>query len=264
MARVIDQLPVDVLSAIYAQAEREAPRECCGLIAYSAELGKHYYVECRNLAGEAATDEFVLDPHGWTAADYFGDVVAVVHSHPHASANPSQADRRRCEDSGLPWLIVGWPSLQMVELAPEGWSAPLVGREFAFGIHDCYTLVQDFYARELGTQLPDFERRDGFWQRGEHLYRDGLASAGFEVVQCERPRPGDGLLMRINSREVDNHAAIYLGDNLMLHHLHSQPSRLEMWDWPWQRRTTAIVRHRAFMHTTPTWRAGLLAELRGW
>ena len=112
---------------------------------------------------------------------------------------------------------------------------------------DCYTLVQDWYRRVAKIELPDFEREDGFWTRGEHLYRDNLAAAGFEVVQTAEPWPGDGLLMRIDSREVDNHAAVYLGEGMMLHHLYGQLSRKERWDWPWQRRTTAIVRHRSRM-----------------
>lgn len=171
----------------------------------------------------------------------------MVHSHPHASANPSMADRVMCERSQLPWIVVGWPSGAMVELAPGGYSAPLEGREFHFGVLDCYTLVQDWYRHELGVELPDFEREDGFWTRGEHLYRDGLAAAGFEVMATAEPQPGDGLLMRVMSPEVDNHAAVYLGDGYMLHHLYGQPSRRERWDWPWQRRTTAVVRHRSML-----------------
>lgn len=263
--KIIDQLPPEVLGALFEHATAEAPRECCGLLIYSDDLDGWHYLPARNLApAEDQRDAFVLDPDAWTSADYCGEVRAIVHSHPNASANPSQADRRRCEESGLPWIIVGWPSQHLVELAPSGWQAPLVGREFAFGILDCYTLVQDFYARELHVQLPDFERRDQFWRRGEHLYRDGLAEAGFEVAAAAQPQVGDGLLMRIDSREVDNHAAVYLGDGLMLHHLYGMPSRLEVWDEPWQRRTTAIVRHRSFAAAAPVLRTGLLAELRGW
>ena len=110
---------------------------------------------------------------------------------------------------------------------------------------DCYTLVQDWYRRELSVELPDFEREDGWWERGGDLYRGGLAAAGFEVVATTQPQRGDGLLMRVASRDVDNHAAVYLGDGYMLHHLYGQLSRRERWDWPWQRRTTAVVRHRS-------------------
>lgn len=255
-ARTTALADAKVREAILAHAAAEAPRECCGLVLRTRGRRLRYQ-PARNLhEGAAGEDRFVLDPQVWTDVDDAGaEPVAVVHSHPSASANPSMADRVMCERSGLPWVIVGWPSGAFVELQPDGWAAPLEGREFCFGVLDCYTLVQDWYARELAVELPDFARDDGFWERKtlpdgtaqepQDLYREGLAEAGFRVVATTEPQRGDGLLMRVASPEVDNHAAVYLGDGYMLHHLYGQLSRRERWDWPWQRRTMAIVRHRS-------------------
>lgn len=250
--KLIDRLSPELRQALLAHAASEAPRECCGLLLADPQDGAGYYLPARNTAeGPAGKDRFTLDPQAWLDAEEIGEVVAIVHSHPNASANPSMADRVMCERSGLPWIIVGTPSGVMVELQPEGWSAPLEGRAFHHGVLDCYTLVQDWYRREWQLELPDFEREDGWWEpgssedgKGLNLYRDGLAEAGFEVVNTTEPQPGDGLLMRVMS-EVENHAAVYLGDGMMLHHLYKQVSRRQRWDWPWQRRTTAIVRHRS-------------------
>lgn len=238
MPQVTEALRAEILE----HAASVAPRECCGLLVRNSVRGLLYF-PATNLASAAeGRDRFELDPQVWVDAEPFGAVVGVLHSHPNASANPSMCDRVMCERSGLPWLIVSWPSGAMVELRPEGFSAPLEGREFAHGVLDCYTLVQDWYLRERGIELPDFDREDGWWTRGQNLYRDGLIAAGFEVVQTREPEPGDGLLMRVASPQVDNHAAVYLGEGYMLHHLYGQLSRRERWDWPWQRRTTAIVR----------------------
>ncbi len=244
---VLELVSEGLRAAMLAHAAEEAPRECCGLLVLDS-AGTLVYMRARNLhEGPAGEDRFLLDPAMWTVAEDLGDVLAVVHSHPNASAHPSMADRAMCERSGVNWVVMGWPSGVMTEIAPSGWSAPLEGRTFHFGVLDCYTLVQDWYRRVAQIELPDFEREDGFWTRGQHLYRDNLAAAGFEVVHTTEPWPGDGLLMRIDSREVDNHAALYLGEGMMLHHLYGQLSRKERWDWPWQRRTTAIVRHRSRM-----------------
>jgi len=241
-------LPESVRAAMLEHAAAEAPRECCGLLVRDPEAGTLHYMRAANLhRGEGGVDRFVLDPETWVMAEAFGDVLAVVHSHPNASANPSMADRAQCEASGLPWLIVGWPSGVMVEIGPEAWLAPLEGREFCHGVLDCYTLVQDWYLRELDIRLPDFAREDGWWERGEHLYRDHMAEAGFEVVADADPQRGDGLLMRVMYPDTENHAAVYLGEGYMLHHLYGQLSRRERWDWPWQRRTTLIVRHRSLL-----------------
>lgn len=261
MSSMLAQIDQAVRDAMLAHAADCAPRECCGLLVRIDDT--LHYLAAANLAPQSAgRDRFELDPAAWAVEDTGAEVVAVVHSHPNASANPSMADRVGCERSGLPWLIMGWPSGALVEVLPSGWSAPLVRREFAFGVLDCYTLVQDFYQRELGITLPDFERSDGFWERGEHLYRDNLEAAGFEVVATAEPRPGDGVLMRVMSRDVDNHAGVYLGDGLMLHHLYGQLSRVERWDWPWQQRTQAVVRHRTLLGAAPLLRPGLMEELR--
>lgn len=246
---LIDSLNPGVRAAMLSHAELDAPREACGLLV-RVDGTLLAYVPCRNLhAGPAGCDTFTLDPMGYVQAEDLGEIVAVVHSHPNASANPSMADRAQCEKSGLPWVIVSWPSGAMVELQPSGWLAPLEGREFHHGVLDCYTLAQDWYRREAGIELPDFERQDGWWEPGpnqQNLYRDGLLAAGFQEVPLAELRPGDSLLMRVLSPDVDNHAAVYLGEGMMLHHLYGQLSRREPWDHPWQRRTTAAVRHRDF------------------
>lgn len=246
---ILERLSAELRQAMLTHALSEGERECCGLLLADPQDGGGYYLPARNLAeGPAGKDRFALDPQAWVDAEEMGQVVAVVHSHPHASANPSMADRKMCEQSGLPWIIVSTPSGAMVELQPSGWSAPLEGREFHHGVLDCYTLVQDWYRREWQLELPDFARADGWWERGQglDLYRSGLAEAGFELVATNEPVRGDGLLMRVVS-EVENHAAVYLGDGMMLHHLYGQLSRRERWDWNWQRRTTAVVRHRSRM-----------------
>jgi cell wall-associated NlpC family hydrolase len=248
MSNLIDRIKPATREAMLAHAEAEAPRECCGLL---LELkGDLLYRAAANLAeGAAGQDRFTLDPAAWLLADELGaEVVAIVHSHPGASANPSMADRAQCERSGLPWVIVGWPSAHLVELQPEGWEAPLKGRTFHHGVMDCYTLVQDWYRREWGLVLPDFEREDGWWEpaQGKDLYRDGLEAAGFVPVHATEGEllPGDGLLMRVLA-SVPNHAAVYLGDGMMLHHPYGQLSRVERYDWNWQRRTAMVVRHRS-------------------
>lgn len=245
MRMVIERIAAPALKAMLQHAEEEAPRECCGLLVQAFDGAMHYRPAANLAPADAGRDRFTLDPQAWIDAESFGIVAAVVHSHPNASANPSMADRAQCERSGLPWLIVGWPSGAIVQVDPEGWEAPLEGRTFHHGVLDCYTLAQDWYRREWGLVLPDFEREDGWWERGRglNLYRDGLAAAGFVQVHDE-PQRGDGLLMRVLS-DVENHAAVYLGDGLMLHHLYGQLSRVERWDGPWQRRTTAVVRHRS-------------------
>ncbi|SSM86542.1 metal-dependent protease [Acinetobacter baumannii] len=240
------------LQAIEAHAVAEYPRECCGLIVAGGD--GEIYIACRNLA-TTPSEHFRLPAEDFADAEDVGEVLAVVHSHPNASAAASDADRVMCEASGLPWHIVSvgqcvgadpeCGDLQTIE--PCGYEAPLVGRQFAHGVLDCYSLVRDFYARELGIQLSQYEREDDWWEKGQDLYSlDRLRAEGFELIDGE-PQRGDMILMQIRS-PVSNHAGVYLGDGKMLHHMHGRLSETVVYGGMWAERTRHIVRHKETGH----------------
>jgi len=93
----------------------------------------------------------------------------------------------------------------------------LVGRPFLHGIFDCYTLIKDYYRRNFNLILPtNLQRTWEWWTQGENLYVDNASKYGFyEVSEIKK---NDVLIMKIQS-PVPNHAAIYLGDNKILHHI---------------------------------------------
>lgn len=217
-------------------ALRDAPREACGLVV--VRKGREVYRPCRNMAVQ--TDQFVLCPDDYEAAEAEGEVVAVVHSHPNASPLPSQADQVSCEATGLEWHIVNVPTGNWHSFKPTGYIAPLVGRVFSHGVLDCYAIIRDWYKQERGIDLLDFDRHDGWWERGGNLYLDNFGKAGFE--RCDSLHDGAVLLMQIGS-PVPNHAAIYLGDNMILHHIQGRLSSRDMHGGYWQKHTTHILRY---------------------
>lgn len=224
----------------YEHARREYPRESCGLVVNVQ--GKERYFACRNIAERA--EDFILDPEDYAKAEDLGDIMAVVHSHPDVSANPSQADRVSCEASGLPWLIVAYPVGLWVELRPEGYTAPLIGRQFSHGVLDCYTLVRDWYKLERGVELLDFERRDEWWNKGQDLYIENFAKTGFVSLPDGAPiEPGDVIFMQIRSNVV-NHAAIYLGNDQIIHHLQNRLSCRDIYGGFWRKNTRLVVRFK--------------------
>lgn len=170
-----------------AHAAREFPREACGLLVI--RKGREAYVPCRNIG--VGTDQFVVHPEDYVRADQLGEIVGVFHSHPNLPAEPSQADKVACEATALPWFIVSFPAGCWAELHPQGYAAPLVGREWAHGVLDCYSLIRDWYRQERGIDLPDFTRFDEWWRRGENLYLDNFSGAGFHVVESSDMNPGD-------------------------------------------------------------------------
>jgi proteasome lid subunit RPN8/RPN11 len=227
-----------VKSAIVDHANRELPKECCGLVII--RKGKQVYFPCQNLA--IGSDNFILSPEDYARADDEGDIVAVIHSHPNMSAKPSQADLVACEASGLPWFIVGLPDQIWEYIEPSGYVAPLVGRKWSHGVLDCYALIRDYYKMELNINLPNFERSDEWWNRGENLYLDNSISTGFYEIKREDLQSSDVILMRINS-PVPNHGAIYLGDDVILHHVHGRLSTRDVFGGYWLKNTAGYFRY---------------------
>ncbi len=227
-------LTLQTLRDIEDHARIEYPREACGLVVI--DRGRQRYVRCRNAA--AGTEEFVIVPADYARAEAIGEMVAVVHSHPDAPATPTAADRVACEGTGVPWFILSIrkaddaSELEAGEWArcdPCGYIAPLVGRPFVHGILDCYSLIRDWYERERGVRLPDFDRRDDWWITGSDLYRRGFPVAGFRALeQDESVELGDVFLCQIRSK-VPNHGGIWIGDGLVLHHLHGRLSSRDVW-----------------------------------
>lgn len=225
-----------------AHAREEFPREACGLVV-KTHAGPETYHPCANTSPDGKT--FILSPQDYVKAAERGIITEVFHSHPFGTPQPSQADRVSCEYSAVPWSIVALPQETWGGCVPSGYKAPLEGREFTFGVLDCYALIKDAYQQMLNITLPDFERKDGFWLRGENLYVENFEKAGFRVVSLEAgPKPMDVLLMMLKA-DLPNHGALYLEGDVILHHVMDRLSTKEVWGGYWRKITTHCLRHES-------------------
>jgi proteasome lid subunit RPN8/RPN11 len=231
----------------------EHPKEACGLLVAD---GRHqHYVRALNIADDPVRD-FRIAPASYVEAAALGKIIAVCHSHPEAPADPSPADRTQCEASGLLWYILSWPEDRLVTFMPEGYVAPLLGRPFVHGVHDCYGIVRDYYQQKLNIELPDFEREADWWLDREgkphqNLYLDNFEKAGFTAVMRVPPfrdlLEHDVILMQFAPAVVPSHAAIYVGNSTILHHPQGQLSHRTIYGGMWQRATSHVLRHRDLM-----------------
>jgi len=226
---------------ILEHAQAEDPREVCGLIA--VVKGRRRYFQCKNLA-DTPDEHFVLDPTDYARVEDQGEISAVVHSHPISAPIPSQADRVACERSGLPWYIVNPKAETFGYCEPVGYEAPLIGREFVFGILDCYSFCQDWYSANMGLKLGNYDRRDKFWERNENLYLDNFANEGFRVVPFDSLQYGDAILMHIDS-PLPNHAAVYIGDQQIAHHVQGRLSSRDVYGGYYVKNTAKVLRHES-------------------
>jgi proteasome lid subunit RPN8/RPN11 len=229
-----------LLPTIYAHANEAIPREACGVILSTGEQWE--YRRCRNVAAD--TDQFEIDAQDLAAAEDAGEVACIVHSHPYVSPEPSQADLVCCNAGTLPWLIVNAPVGGYRYLQPDAsFTLPLLGRRWAYGVLDCYSLVRDYYRQELGLTLNDYPRNGHWWERGESVFVDHFAAEGFVRVY-ETPRAHDVLLMQIEA-DVPNHVGVMLPGtgSKFLHHLLDHLSCDQVYGGYWEKHTIMVLRH---------------------
>ena len=220
-------------------ARQVTPAEACGLVA--VVKGRQKYFPCTNL-GELG--EFILDPKDYARVEALGEIVAVFHSHPKTAAEPSDADKTSCESSGLPWVICN-PDLETwVQFNPSGYQAPLIGRQYSYGVLDCVQLLRDWYKKEYGLTFPYLlpPHNSQSWHDNPYLY-ETLINFGFKEVDKQDIRYGDLLLMCLGRSQRPNHGAIYLGDNLILHHLSGRLSSRDFYNDYWIRTTHSALRY---------------------
>lgn len=232
----------EVDQAILKYAEKEAPSEACGYIIdgkFSRRRNRH----------EEPEKHFTMTRVPKRAQ-------AVVHSHPGGPAYPSNTDMRQQVATDLPWGIAVTHELgqEVFWWGDDVPIPPLIGRGFRHGVTDCYSLCRDFYRLQHNLTIPEFPRGWEWWDEPEEgelpedLYAKGFEQAGFFEIGMHDLLPGDAFLATVRSRYI-NHAGIYLGNGLILHHTCGRegfdPSRLSTVEpgARWLKFVSKVVRH---------------------
>lgn len=196
---------------------------------------------CRNIS-DKPRDTFLIHPEDYAAAEDQGEVIKIVHSHPRSSPQPSQPDLTQIEQTGLPWIIVHPATGQMTETKPSGYIAPLIGREYSFGVLDCLTLIRDYYLQELNIKIPDASR-ENYWN-GENGMRILAEYAAYGFQKVDDLKKHDVIVMYAGGKEP-SHLGIYLGDGDFLHHNTGRFSSRDVYGNAgyWYKNTWGYLRH---------------------
>lgn len=226
-------------------------RECCGYV-YKSGMVKTE----SNKAEENDLDpqtNFILAPD---RSPDWDKVLAVYHSHTNGNNNFTPADARACKALDIPFVLYNVIGNNFKYLDPTGGAAYL-GREFCYGVYDCYSLVKDYYANEFGIILDDFERfevmKDGIldWNlEGWDKFIANYPSQNFiEVDRYGELKLGDILLMQIGGAPSANHIALVTDpvESTFIHQLYNQLSCQAQYADPWDTYTIKILRHQKLL-----------------
>lgn len=215
------------------------PEEVCAYIIDN----KLYYVENISAHRENEFELSVEDSLLMEQAQGF------IHSHPDGDRWPSALDMQTQIQWNKPFGLVTCTHdscSDSVWWGDHTLSLPLNERPFVHGITDCYSLIRSEKFQRDGIVLPDFPRNFEWWERGENtenLYDENFRLAGYEVLPSnEELQVGDIVFMKIGT-DVVSHAAIYVGNGLILHHLRDRLSREEHVS-TWKKFIDKVVRYK--------------------
>ena len=217
---------------VLEHAKAEFPRESCGVLTESGE-----YIPCTNIA--ASNNDFIIS---YEELDSIQEEIAMyIHSHPTTAPIPSESDKQGMQATRVPWGIVNPQTGEYREYTPETSIPSLIGREFKFGSMDCYSIIRDYYKLTYNISLINPTREDNFWEVGKSYYMEYYTSAGF--IKVDNLLPGDVILMTVGT-SIPNHAAVYLGNEKMIHHIQNRLSSEDTYSGYWVKNTVGYFRHK--------------------
>ena len=118
----------------------------------------------------------------------------------------------------------------------------LVGRQWKYGIFDCYSIVRDYY-KLLGINLPDYERPKDF-ETCESIFLSDANKLNFKEVDINERKADDVLIMKIWTKEP-MHGAVLLKNDMILHQKYESLSCSEFYNHYYRKRTVGCFRYAA-------------------
>ena len=177
---------------------------------------------------------------------------AIIHSHTlDPSIAPSRVDMASQQAMGIPWGIIGCNGVTGTDIhwfGDELPVAPLLGRQFVSGHHDCWALVRDVYRTQFGIVLQNIPRDEDWYKVDppmDLLSYERIIETGFVPIDYQDSREGDVVLGKVGRVGVVNHCGLLFRNGQVLHQLEGRNSRKEAVG-PWMRFVRFVVRHKSF------------------
>jgi proteasome lid subunit RPN8/RPN11 len=235
-----------IKAQIKEHATLEAPNECCGLIVFNHTDKKPAVVRGRNIS-PTPTKHFELAPDSFLRAATRGNILACYHSHDDGGARFSEYDKEQAELNQISYVVYAVREDEFDTYTPMGVVSPYVGRAFHIGISDCFSLIREYYKNELGISISDYPRGKDWLRDTPHIYEDNYQKEGFLAVSFDERQKHDILLMQLApDTDAVTHAAIHLGNDLILHHPHDcRYSLIEPYNPLYKNKTKLVLRHES-------------------
>ncbi len=232
----------DVLKGkIRSEARVNPEMECCGLILLT--LNGEEFRPCRNMS-RAPSTSFLISEGRLEELKSEGQIIGIYHSHLNKDDNkPSEVDQLVSEKVNLPSIIYCLPTDEFCVYEPKGQEISLLNRPYFRGVFDCYSLVKDYYKRNLNIELPDMwmeacrksglsfdevvdrlmnidsddqETKNKATDDYRAFFAPCLLEHGFKNV--DSTQKNDIIIIKSDVTMLPVHVMVYIGNNTVIHH----------------------------------------------
>jgi len=225
------------------------PKEICGLIYFNQETYRFDIFSCKNRA-KNKNDSFIISPQDYLSCSKLGKITACYHSHSNDNLEFSQIDTNNSNLYNIYYLLYNVKFDIFKFYSPNEHSNNYIGRPFILGKSDCFTLMKEYAYREhkITINFPNALNYPRSLEDINDMYEKNFIDAGFiKLTKGTELKKSDGLMMLFPnvSDKYPTHAAVYLGDNTILHQPFNSFSCVNIYDNFFKKHTSYVLRHRS-------------------
>lgn len=186
-------------------------------------------------------NNFKLDLYEYIQLSYDYEIKAIVHSHINGKPT-SFIDIVSCNNQKIDFIIYDTLNDVFHHIKPK--EIKYLNHNFEIGVHDCYSLVRDFYKNELNIELYNYRRNEDWFTQENYIFDENFQNEGFVIVDLESLQKYDCLLFKLNNKDISNHIGIYLENDVFLHHPRKGKSQLQELNNSYRKRIKYVIRHK--------------------
>ena len=135
--------------------------------------------------------------------------------------------------------------MELTIVQPQRETKILYGREYEFGVNDCFEAMRDYLASENIFIPARAAFEDDWWEKSLDYFTDEIIKDyGYFKVEEGSMQKNDVIIFTIQAT-VGNHCGVYLGEDLFFHHAENRISCRENLYPFWKKYITGVYRHAA-------------------
>ena len=226
----------EILSSVKEYFLTDRKSEKCGFIVDNEK--ELLFIPAKNISKQN-NKNFIIDPSDYLAAAKSGKIIACCHSH-IKDGSFSVSDIYNSFNHNIKYVLYNLKKDRFYFFDPQKFIKykKYIDLSFELGKNDCANLICDFYKQQLNVDIPmrpildNCKNYEELKSKKLHIWDGNLYKKNWDCFNFFKIKSFDELkiydiLIFNDISKNPVHAAIYLGEELILHQTVGYPSRIE-------------------------------------